>query len=166
MQPFAFLNTRMLTDSYSYLICSQVVPVKVNRNGHSSEWTNLIWYTLLIVFTSNPNGPFTRCVKLRVAHALGMPGTFSPQQRVSDPDMHHGTCVTHVPWCMPGSLTSGFLWRGNCSRHSQRMRSPLFYVYGKRPMDFVPPIDSKSALIQVVTWRLTGDNPLPEPTLP
>ena len=25
----------------------------------------------------------------------------------SDPDMHHGTCVTHVPWYMPGSLTSG-----------------------------------------------------------
>ena len=24
--------------------------------------------------------------------------------------MHHGTCVTHVPWRMPGSLTSGFLW--------------------------------------------------------
>ena len=24
---------------------------------------------------------------------------------VSDPDMHHGTCVTHVPWCMSGSLT-------------------------------------------------------------
>ena len=23
---------------------------------------------------------------------------------VSDPDMHHSTCVTHVPWCMPGSL--------------------------------------------------------------
>ena len=32
------------------------------------------------------------------------------QQRkplVSDPDMPHGTCVTHVPWCMAGSLTSG-----------------------------------------------------------
>ena len=26
---------------------------------------------------------------------------------VSDPSMHHGTCVTHVPWCMSGSLTSG-----------------------------------------------------------
>ena len=38
-----------------------------------------------------------------------MPGTFSPPPRVSDPDMHHGTCVTHVPWCMTGSLTSGFL---------------------------------------------------------
>ena len=23
---------------------------------------------------------------------------------VSDPGMHHGTCVTHVPWCMSGSL--------------------------------------------------------------
>ena len=30
-----------------------------------------------------------------------MPGTFSPPPRVTDPDMHHGTCVTHVPWCMP-----------------------------------------------------------------
>ena len=24
---------------------------------------------------------------------------------VSDSDMRHGTCVTHVPWCMSGSLT-------------------------------------------------------------
>ena len=24
---------------------------------------------------------------------------------VSGPGMHHGTCVTHVPWCMLGSLT-------------------------------------------------------------
>ena len=24
---------------------------------------------------------------------------------VSDPGMHHGTCVTHVPWCMSGSFT-------------------------------------------------------------
>ena len=39
-----------------------------------------------------------------------MPGTFSPPPRVGDPDMHHGTCVTHVPWCMPGSITSSFLW--------------------------------------------------------
>ena len=25
---------------------------------------------------------------------------------VSDPGMNHGTCVTQVQWCMPGSLTS------------------------------------------------------------
>ena len=36
---------------------------------------------------------------------------FPRHRRVSDSDMHHGTCVTHVPWCMPGLLTSGFLWR-------------------------------------------------------
>ena len=48
--------------------------------------------------------------KIAGAHAPGMPGTFSPSPQVSDPDMHHGTCVTHVPWCMPGSLTSGFIW--------------------------------------------------------
>ena len=39
-----------------------------------------------------------------------MPGTFSRHrlQReplVSDPGMHHGTCVTHAPWFMSGSLT-------------------------------------------------------------
>ena len=56
--------------------------------------------------------PWASCQirKIAGAHAPGMPGTFSPSPRVSDPDMHHGTCVTHVPWCMPGSLTSGFLW--------------------------------------------------------
>ena len=48
--------------------------------------------------------------KIAGAHAPGMLGTFSPPPQVSDPDMHYGTCVTHVPWCMPGSLTSGFLW--------------------------------------------------------
>ena len=26
---------------------------------------------------------------------------------VNDPDMHHGTWVTHVPWCMSGPLTRG-----------------------------------------------------------
>ena len=26
---------------------------------------------------------------------------------VSDPSIHHGTCVTHIPWCMSGSLTRG-----------------------------------------------------------
>ena len=26
---------------------------------------------------------------------------------VRDPGMHHSTCVTHVPWCMSGSLTRG-----------------------------------------------------------
>ena len=62
---------------------------------------------------------------------------FSPPPFVSDPDMRHGTCVEHAPWCMPGSLTSGFFWnrrRGKRSRHSRRMHNPQFCVSGKRPM--------------------------------
>ena len=38
-----------------------------------------------------------------------MLGTFSPPRRASDHDMNHGTHATYVPWCMPGTLTSGFL---------------------------------------------------------
>ena len=52
--------------------------------------------------------PLARYIKLRVAHAPGMSGTFSPPQGVSDPDVHPGTRVTHVPWCMPGSQTMIF----------------------------------------------------------
>ena len=89
-------------------------------------------------YHSMPHEPFAGYAKLRVAHAPGMPETFSPPPRVSDADMHHGTCVTHVPWCMSGSLTSGFLlsrWRGQRSRHSRPMHNPQFYVSGKRPME-------------------------------
>ena len=67
----------------------------------------------------------------RGLHAPGIPGTFFPPTRVSDPDMHHGTCVTHVPWCMPGSLPTGFLgsrWLGKCSRHSRRIRVTARFV--------------------------------------
>ena len=56
-------------------------------------------------------GPLTWYVTLRFAHAPGIPGTFSlapllqRKPLVSDPGMHHCTCVTHVPWCMSGSLS-------------------------------------------------------------
>ena len=94
--------------------------------------TTYIWVNII-----SGNGPLARYVKLRVAHAPGMPGTFSSPPRVNDPGMHHGTCVTHVPWCMPGSLTSSFIWSrwwGKRSRHSWRMRNPQFFASGKRPM--------------------------------
>ena len=34
-------------------------------------------------------------------------GRLQRKPLASDPDMHHDTCVTHVPWCMSGSLTRG-----------------------------------------------------------
>ena len=41
-----------------------------------------------------------------------MPGTFSRHRLlrkppVSDPDMHHGTYITQVPWCMSGTPNRG-----------------------------------------------------------
>ena len=58
-----------------------------------------------------------------------------PTTTVRDPEMHHGMCVTHVLWCSPGLLTSGFLWswrRGKRSQNYRRMRNPQFYASGER----------------------------------
>ena len=82
-----------------------------------------------------------RYVKLMGVHALGIPGTFSPPLRASDSHMLLCTCVTHVQRCMPGSLTSGFLWsrwQGKYSQHFRRMRNPHFYVSGKRFISALP----------------------------
>ena len=49
--------------------------------------------------------------KIAGCACAGNAGKVFPRRRiqrkllVSDPGMHHGTCVTHVPWCMSGSLT-------------------------------------------------------------
>ena len=88
------------------------------------------FFPLVDAMAVRRNGLLTRYEKLWVVHAPGMWGTFTPPPRVCDPDMHHGSCVTHVPWCMPGSLTSSFLWsrwRGNVPG----MRNPQFCVSGK-----------------------------------
>ena len=51
--------------------------------------------------------------KIAGCACAGNTGNVFPRRRfqrkplVSDPGMHHGTCVTHVPWCMSGSLTCG-----------------------------------------------------------
>ena len=111
-----------------------------------------------------PYGPLARYVTFRVAHAPGMPGTFPPPPLVSDPDIHHGTCVTHVPWCMPGSLTSGFLWsrwRGKTFPTFPAHAQPRFCVSGKRPIVqyFWVNSGSGNGLIP------DGIKPLPEPLL-
>ena len=81
-----FICNFIHSDSMPYLICSGCIQYV---SSHLISWTSY------------------RYAKLRVAHAPGMQGTFSPTPRVSDPDTHHGTWVTHVPWYMPGSLTIG-----------------------------------------------------------
>ena len=59
------------------------------------------------------HGPSSQIRKIAGCACAGNAGNVFPRRRfqrkplVSDPEMHHGTCVTHVPWCMSGSLTRG-----------------------------------------------------------
>ena len=106
------------------------------------------------------HGPLVRYIKLWVAHAPGMPGTFSPQPRVSDPDMHHSTCVTHVPWCMLGLLTSGFLWsrrRGKTfpgfPAHAQPAILCIWQeAHSQAITTAINLTGAKSILVQVMVW--------------
>ena len=120
--------------------------MKVHSNKGWYSPSNL-WYRVhslfLLAITGLSHLPdfilWASCQILKIAGCacVGNAGNVFPSPRVSHPDMHHGSCETHVPWCMPGSLTSGLLlnrWRGKRSRHSRRMRKPQVYVSGKRPM--------------------------------
>ena len=77
------------------------------------------------------HGPLSRYVKLRVAHAPGMPGTFSPSP-TSKETTNYPACITARAVMHPGIANPR--WRGKRSRHSRRMRNPQFYISGKRPM--------------------------------
>ena len=125
---------------------------------HSGWGTKKLQYLLINIWE---NGTYTMGLlpatpKLRVAHASRMPGTFSLPSRVSDPDMHQGTCVTHVPWCMLGSLTRGSLWsrwREKHSWHSRCMNRPQFCVSGKKgPM--AKQCEFEKELIVEILWEL------------
>ena len=103
------------------------------------------------------HGPLTRYEILRGAHAPGIPGTFPPPPRVIDPGMHHGTCETHVPWRMPGSITRGFLCGGKIFPAFPRMHNSRFYVTGPlTPMPgilFAPDITATYCDMYSGIWR-------------
>ena len=72
-----------------------------------TKWNNYLKRYFLIL-KGLDHWPLTRYLKLRVGHAPGMAGNrLQRKPLVSHPGMHHGTCATHVPWCMSGSLTRG-----------------------------------------------------------
>ena len=83
-------------------LCKFSKPIH-NRNGCSGRtWFHFVRFEFKIL-----HRPLARYV-----NCGGMPERF-PRHRlqrkplVSDPGMQHSTCVTHVPCCMPGSLTRG-----------------------------------------------------------
>ena len=111
------------------------------KNGHNFRAGVCVYWLLLFAekLTSAIShqclhGPLTRYVKLRIAHAPGMSGTFSPpptskETASCDSGMHYGTCVTRVVMHV-GIATPR--WRGKCSRYSMRMHNPQINTYLER----------------------------------
>ena len=68
-------------------------------------WWHRPWWFIVSPWASYQIRKIASCA------CAGNAGDVFPRRRfqrkplVSDPGMHHGTCVTHVPWCMSGSLT-------------------------------------------------------------
>ena len=91
--------------------CSHPRANHAKRDGifqsHAMYHFHAVW------FLSIPTWASYQIRKISGCACAGNAGNVSPRRRfqrkplVSDPGMHHGTCVTHVPWCMSGSLTCG-----------------------------------------------------------
>ena len=127
-----FQHSNILTRaSHHWCLASNIVLVQkfvvhVNNKVHINALHNWLvardiqqWHHQLCCCCAH--GPLVRYVNLLVAY----------------PNMHRGTCVAHVPWCMSGSLTGGFLWSWKMrkrSRNSRRMSNSQFYVSGKKPV--------------------------------
>ena len=52
------------------------------------------------------HGPLVRYENCGLRIRRGCRERFPRHRGLIKPVMHHGTCVTHVPWCRPGSLTT------------------------------------------------------------
>ena len=140
----------------SYELINKISDIKTARSINTFDFSTLYSNLPLDIFiydslrsliiktfaSSKPvsitlNGPLARYVIMRVAHATGMPGTLSPpltsketassRSRHAPRHMRHARGVMHVGIANPQR-------RGKRSRHSRRMRSPQFYVSGKRPI--------------------------------
>ena len=102
----------------------QICVIKCGQCIHWCLSRQRIAYKWYFFHHDHWHGPLTRYAILWFAHALEIP-------RIVDLDLHHGTCVTHVPRYMPGSLISGFLWnrwRGNRVCVILKIKGPISVV--------------------------------------
>ena len=107
---FKIIKTRFMLLSYRHEYMVVVFMGKVSHaiSMHSNGSINFIGIELL-------HTAWASCQMRNIAGCAcaGNAGNVFPRRQfqreplVSDPGMHHGTCVTHVPWCMSGSLTCG-----------------------------------------------------------
>ena len=89
---------------YGYLCQQGAADVQIIFDGNTSHIDRVLFYWMR-TWASYQIRKIAGCA------CAGNAGNVSPRRQfqrkplVSDPGMHHGTCATHVPWCMSGSLT-------------------------------------------------------------
>ena len=98
-------------------ICTYFQISDAHLHGALKFWA-IIWQNItLLIYVSQP-GPLTKKLRKIVGCACAwnagnvpppppLPPRHQRKTLVSDHSMHHGTCVTHVPCYMSGSLTRG-----------------------------------------------------------
>ena len=101
------------------LLCAKLCCKLVSRDGITTRQTfHQIWTVskeLLVKLVPYKNSAWASYQIRSIAGCAcaGNAGNVFPHRRlqrkplVSDPAMHHDTCVTHVPWCMSRSLSPG-----------------------------------------------------------
>ena len=127
---------------------------------------NQLMINLQMINTGMKHGPLIRYMKLWVAHALGMPGTFSQpptsKKTVSYRSQHASRHVRHARGVKHVGIANPMWWEKR-SRHSRRMCNPQFYVSGKRPMArtfcaYIPgPSRGTSTLILLMSTQCVAD---------
>ena len=111
----------------------------------SEIWIEIYAFSFVKMHLKMPSGKWRpSCLGLNVLTLCGLNWIFSIRKMVQklfcreqfiplvfDPGMHQGTCVTHVLWCILGSLTCG---GGKTFPALPGHAHPQFYVSGKRPI--------------------------------
>ena len=124
------------SDTPMYIIVAGMVNIN-NPELSMEEATQQLVYARLMLCPLKVNEPLARYVKLRVAHAPGIPRTFSPppisKESARQRSRHASRYVRHARAVMHAGVANPW-WRGKHSRHTRRMRNPQFHVFGKRPM--------------------------------
>ena len=142
--------------SYDRLISTMVFPILVRQHLYIESGPRSSSYRL-----PRCHGPLTRYVKLQVAHAPGMPGTFSPAADFKENRLLAiPACITARAWrtCRDACRDRLHAVTGKTFPAFPAHAHPQFYVSGKRPIGAIILKDMGE-----ISWHLTTTKHSREP---
>ena len=130
--PVTFMVKLWCIMGYAARIWALYLHVNPRKFQESAMREEVIFVTLSLIDKATARS-WASCQIRKIAGCAcaGNAGNVSPRRRfqtkplVSDPGMHHGTCVTHG--------IAYLWWRGKRSRHSRRMRTRNFAYLARGP---------------------------------